>query len=82
MMSQMQYVAVAIVFFLLGIIVLVNLFLLYTPFQAAVAVVAPFLVVTALLTIGFCSLLMAAGAHPREMLDAELDLMGEGPPLE
>jgi hypothetical protein len=71
-MSRTQYVAIAIIMFLLGTVVMVDLYLLYAPFQAAVLVVAPFLAVTAIFTIGLCALLMAAGAPSREALDAEL----------
>lgn len=72
MLSRVQFLAVAIVMFVFGIVILIDLFLLYAPFQAAVMVVAPFLVVTALFSIGVSALLMAAGAPSRESLDQEI----------
>jgi hypothetical protein len=68
MFSRMQFLVVAIITFVLAIVILIDLFVLYAPFQTAVVVVAPFLVVTALISIGFSALLMAAGASSRDSL--------------
>jgi hypothetical protein len=71
MLSRVHFLVVAIVTLVLGSVILIDLFVLYAPFQTAVAVVAPFLVVTALLSIGVSALLMAAGASSQDSLEPE-----------